>query len=301
MGDSKHPFSRIIIREYIYSDVLGMGSWGIQFFLLLYLVFNLDSPHLVEFMLSGFLLTGISYFVIMQQKTLFKRIVTPKIYFDVIGGDVLSQRFFQLLNTRRRFMKIFLVSLVIAILFGYLSSTVENNPSHEKNLSFATGLVAIPAGILYVHHILINRFRRFTEFDYYLTKSCFNTVEKYPDFVSPGHSRLINNGIGAYNMYLKNAIRMNFSKPSSSYLKILSESKQEMMSKIQKINQVLESQDRLDFLRFLQKLSSENEQGFLSHTKTSKNVVELLPIVLGPVVTIFIFVASFYLNQNFIP
>lgn len=152
---------------------------------------------------------------------------------------------------------------------------------------------------MYVHQILINRFRHFTEFDFYLAKACFDTIAKYPEYKSPTHSRLINNGIIAYGMFLKNAIKMDFSKPISLYLKILSESKNIMLDKIQEVNQILDSEDRLDFLRYLQKITPEQDV-MLVYTRTSKNVIEILPIILGPIVTISIFIASYYLNQNFI-
>lgn len=125
-NNQKHPFLKLIEREYLYSDLLGIGSWGIQFILLIHLISSENSQYVGGLLFAGFLITGISYFVIMQQKTLFMRIFTSKKYFDVLGNDVLSQRFFLLLNTRRRFLKVFILSFAVALIFGYISSIVNN-------------------------------------------------------------------------------------------------------------------------------------------------------------------------------
>lgn len=298
---SNEDYYEIVKQEKSLRNLVFYGSGGILFAILLLIVLTYnDLDAVFYFIFAGTLGTTFASSIIFN-KYLFLRPNSTETLFDKIGHERLVLRYNNLLLAKREYLKLFIGFMIIFGLILYARSSITDPSTINVQVDTVIfGLITIPGMILYALQITIARFNRNSDFYFFQCVGCFETIANHTNISMEEKSRIIYYGLNSYNNYLRAELKRHITNLNVFYLKILADSDDSMNKIVMSINNSLQSTDKLSLLRNLTFLYGDPKSDFLIADIVSRKILEIIGIILGPVITILIFVISIMIEKPFV-
>ncbi|MEX0656357.1 MAG: hypothetical protein WD154_02280 [Nitrosopumilaceae archaeon] len=214
---------------------------------------------------------------------------SSEIFFKKIGFERMVIRHQILKQLHKRYIEFFVFTVVFVILMlsiiifleGRPETNVKNPELLLKMKLFLMSVWFVPGIMVYDFFFYKNNLMRYLDSELYFAFGCFKIIKNFKDLNEFDRTNFAISAIKHYDNYLRNNLKLQINKIERIYEQFIVNTMNLADDALTTILNKLESDEKLDFLRYLADMTKQDPNNLLVMEKSSSKLKSALPFILS--------------------